>query len=65
MLDCVEDEDPTLALMDEVKEDFVLEVEVVRSRTKGKRKLLNLESSVKYGLASASFRRRRGKTVGV
>jgi hypothetical protein len=51
VLDCIEDEDPTLAPMDEVKEDFVLEVKVAWSRTKGKRELLNLESSVMAWLA--------------
>jgi hypothetical protein len=65
VLDCVEDEDPTLVLMDDVKEDFVWEVEVARYRTKGKWGLLNLENSVNYGLANASSRRRKGKTGGV
>ena len=51
--------------MDEVKEDFVWEVEVAQSKTKGKKELLNLKNSVTYGLASASSRRRKGKTVGV
>jgi hypothetical protein len=47
---CVEDEDPTLVLMDDVKEDFVWEVEVAQYRTKGKWGLLNLENSVNYGM---------------
>ena len=33
-----------------------------RPSNKGKRELANLESSVNYGIASASSRRRKGKT---
>jgi hypothetical protein len=54
VLDCDEDEDLTLALLDAVKEDFSREVKVVQPKTKGKRELLNLESSIYYGDAKAS-----------
>jgi hypothetical protein len=32
-------------------------------KTKGKRELLNIESSINYGIASASIRRRKVKTM--
>ena len=35
VLDCDEDEEPTLALLDAVKEDFIREVKVVRPKQEG------------------------------
>jgi len=34
---------------------------IVHQKSKGKRELLNLQSSVNYGVASDSSRRRKGK----
>ena len=56
-----EDEDPTLALLDAVKEDFCREVKVARPKTKGKKKLFNLKSSINYGDANTSVQRGKGK----
>ena len=39
MLDCDKDEDPTLALLDAVEEDFHQEVKVNQPKSKGKREL--------------------------
>ena len=61
VLDYDEEEEPTLALLDPIKYDFLREVKVAWPKTKGKRELLNLESSVNYGNAKASARRRKGK----
>ena len=47
---------PTLALLDAIKEEFLQEVKVGQRKTKGKRELLNLESFVNYGDAKASMR---------
>jgi hypothetical protein len=55
------DEDPTLALLDAIKEDFCQEVKVAQPKTKGKRKLFSLKSSVNYGNANTSVRRGKGK----
>ena len=56
MLDCDEDEDPTLALLDATKEDFFSYWKVGCPKTKGKREVLNLESFVNYGDAKAFVR---------
>jgi hypothetical protein len=63
VLNCDEEEDPYLGMLDDVKKDFLRVMEVARPRTKGKRELLNLESSINYGIASASSKRRKGKTI--
>ena len=62
MLDCDEDVDPSLAILDAIEEDFHLEVKVAHPKTKGRRELLNLESSINYGDASASSQRRKDKS---
>jgi hypothetical protein len=59
--DRVEDEDPSLATMDAFEEDFLREIKVVRPKTKGRREILNLVSSINYGDASASSQHRKGK----
>jgi hypothetical protein len=56
VLDCEKDEDPTLVLLDAIKEEFLREVKVGQPKTKGKRELLNLENSVNYGDTKASVR---------
>jgi hypothetical protein len=60
-LDSVEDGDLSLAILDAFEEDFLLEVKVVRLKTKGRMEILNLVSSINYGDASASTRHRKGK----
>ena len=47
------------ALMQEVMRDL----KVRQTRTKGKRELLNLESSINYGLASGPSQGRKGKNI--
>jgi hypothetical protein len=68
VLDCDEEEDPYSVVLDDVEEDVLRVMDVarprakgIRPRNKGKRELSNLESSVNYGMASASSRRRKGK----
>jgi hypothetical protein len=63
VLDCNKKEDPYSAMLDDVEEDFLRVMDVTRPRAKGKRELLNLESSINYGIASASSRRRKGKII--
>jgi hypothetical protein len=62
-LDGDEEEDWKLALLNNVKENFLREIKATQPRTKGNRELLNLESSINYGIASVSSRRRKGKTI--
>jgi hypothetical protein len=59
--DGVEDEDPSFAILDAIKEDFHQVKKGTRRKTKGRRELLNLESSINYGDARALSRRRKGK----
>jgi hypothetical protein len=56
-----EEEDPYLAEVLRVMEVARPRAKGRRPRNKGKRELSNLESSVNYGIASASSRRRKGK----
>jgi hypothetical protein len=44
------------------EEDFFREVKVVRSKSKGRREILNWVSSINYGHVSASTRYRKGKS---
>jgi U3 small nucleolar ribonucleoprotein component len=60
-LDRVEDEDSSLAIMDAFEDDFLRKVKVARPKTKGRREILNLVSTINYGDASASSRHRKGK----
>jgi hypothetical protein len=63
VFDCDKEEDPYLVMLDDFKEDFLWIMDVARPRAKGKRELLNLESSVNYGIASTSSRRRKAKII--
>jgi hypothetical protein len=53
-LNGVEDEDPSSTILDAIEEDFHREVKVARPKTKGRRQLLNLKSSINYSDASAT-----------
>jgi len=53
-VDSAEDEDLSLAILDAFEEDFLLEAKVARPKSKGKRGILNLVSSINYGDTSAS-----------
>jgi hypothetical protein len=54
-------EEEALAIRDAMEEEFLREKMIARQKSKGKRELLNLQSSVNYGGASDSSRRRKGK----
>jgi hypothetical protein len=58
-----DEEDWTLALLNEVKENFLCDIKVMQPKTKGKKELLNLESIINYGIASGPSQRRKGKTI--
>jgi hypothetical protein len=60
-LDCVENEDSSLAILDAFEENFLREVKVAWPNTKGRWEILNLVSFINYGDVSASFRHRKGK----
>jgi hypothetical protein len=48
-------------IRDAMEEEFLREKMIARQKSKGKRELLNLQSSFNYGVASDSSRRRKGK----
>jgi hypothetical protein len=48
---------PSLAIVDAIEEEYHRETIVPRQKTKGRRELLNLKSSINYGDASAPSRR--------
>jgi hypothetical protein len=50
-----------LAIRDAMEEDFQRDKMIARQKTKGKRELLNLKSSINYGDVNASSRRQKGK----
>jgi hypothetical protein len=52
-LDRVEDEDASLAILDAFEKDFLRKVKVARSKTKGRREILNFVSTINYGDKSA------------
>jgi len=58
-----EDEAPLLAILDASvsEEEFHREAMVARQKTKGKRDVLNLKSSINYGEDYDSSQRRKGK----
>jgi hypothetical protein len=56
-----EDLDPSLAISEAIEEDFQRRVKAKRPKTKGKREVLNLVSSINYSDSSTSSRRRKGK----
>jgi hypothetical protein len=45
-----------------MEEDFQRDKMITRQKSKGKKELLNLQSSINYGNVEASFRRRKCKT---
>jgi hypothetical protein len=59
--DDVEDEDPSFAIFDSIEEDFHRVKKGTSLKIKGRRKVLNLESSIDYGDASMPSRKRKGK----
>lgn len=60
-VDSIEDEDPSLAILDAFEEDFLREVKVACPKSKGRRGILNLVSSINYDDASASTCHRKRK----
>jgi hypothetical protein len=50
-----------LAIRDAMEEEFQRENMIARQKSKGKRELLNLHSSINYGNAKVHSRRRKGK----
>jgi hypothetical protein len=53
--------DEALAIRDAMEEEFQRDKMISRQKSKGKRELLNLHSSINYGDAKSSARRRKGK----
>lgn len=53
-MDSVEEMDPFMAILEGIEEDYLRGVKGVRPKTKGRRKVLNLASSINYGYSSAS-----------
>jgi len=56
-VDSVEDEDLSSAILDAFEEDFLREVKAMRPKSKGRREILNLVSSINYGDASTQHRK--------
>lgn len=54
-------EEEALAIRNAMEEEFLREKMIARQKSKGKRELLNLQSSINYGVASDSYRRMKGK----
>jgi hypothetical protein len=55
-MDGVHGEDPFSAILDAIEDEFYREKMIARQRTKGRRELLNLKSSINYGDASTPSR---------
>jgi hypothetical protein len=53
----------SLAILDAMEDEFHCDKMIARQKTKGKRVLLNLKSSINYGDASAPCRRGKGKAL--
>jgi hypothetical protein len=53
-------EEETLAIWDIMEEEFLREKMLACQKSKSKRELLNLQSSINYGNGLASSRRRKG-----
>jgi hypothetical protein len=53
--------DEALAIRDAMEEEFQRDKMISRQKSKGKRELLNLHSSINYGDDKSSARRRIGK----
>jgi hypothetical protein len=60
-MDGVYSEDPSLAILDAIEEEFHLAKLIAHQKTKGRRELMNLKSFINYGDASAPSRRWKGK----
>jgi len=54
-------EEEALVIRDAMEEDFLREKMIARQKSKGKKELLNLQSSINYSDASVSSRRSTGK----
>jgi hypothetical protein len=54
-------EDPSLEFQDAIEEDLLRIVKLARPKNKGRREVLNLNSSINYGDASVSSRQGKGK----
>jgi len=61
-MDGVQDEE-SLAILDALEEDIHRDKMIARQKTKGKRELLNLKSSINYGDANTSSKRGKGKAL--
>jgi hypothetical protein len=53
----------SLAILDAMEDEFHRDKMIARQKTKGKRELLNLKSSINYSVASAPSRRGKGKAL--
>jgi len=62
LLDGVQGEE-SLAILDAMEDEFHRDKMIARQKIKGKRELLNLKSSMNYGVASAPSRRGKGKAL--
>jgi hypothetical protein len=62
LLDRVQGEE-SLAILDAMEDEFHRDKIIARQKTKGKRELLNLKSSINYGIANAPSRRWKGKAL--
>jgi len=54
-------EDPSLEFPDAIEEDLLRIVKLAHRNNKGRREVLNLNSSINYGDASVSSRQGKGK----
>jgi hypothetical protein len=59
VLDGVGDENLSFVILDAIEEDFHRVKKVARFKTKGRRKVLNLKSSINYSDASVPSRQRK------
>jgi hypothetical protein len=60
-LDNDEDMDPSLVILEAIEEDFHRGVKASCPKTKGRREVLNLVSSINHSNSSASYRLRKGR----
>jgi hypothetical protein len=60
-MDGVHGEVPSLAILDAIEEEFHRKKMIAHQKTKGRRELLNLKSSINYGDASTPSRHWKGK----
>jgi methyl coenzyme M reductase subunit C len=58
-LDSDEDMNLSLAILDAIEEDFHRVVKVARPKTKGRREMLNLVSSINYGDAKKKKKKKK------